>query len=58
MKTTAPIPTKFCRVTKNIKYTLLVVQIRAQQIQYGGRQQSWKINKLSYLSNHLTDFKA
>jgi len=55
VETTEPIPTTFCTVIKTAKYSSWVVQISDQQIQYGARPPSWKIEKSPYLSNGLTD---
>ena len=51
IKTTAPIPIKFCKGIKTTKYTSWVVQARAKQIQDGGRRLFWKIEKSPYLSD-------
>ena len=40
IETTAPIPTKFCAVTKTNKYSSWVVQIHVTQIQDGKRSTS------------------
>ena len=55
VETTAPIPTKFCTLTKTNKYSLWVVQIHVKQIQDGGRPPSWKIKNRPYLRKRSTD---
>jgi len=45
IKTTALIITKFCTMIETHKYLLLVLQMCAKRIQYGGRPSSWKIEK-------------
>jgi len=56
IETTSSIVTKFCTVIKTTKHSLRVVQISPKQIQGGERSPSWKIEKLRYLKNILTDF--
>jgi len=56
VKTTALIPTKFCTTIETTKYSSWLVQIRARQIQDGGRPPFWKTVKSRYLHNHLTYF--
>jgi len=46
IKTTAPIPTRFCTVIKTTKCPSCVVQTHAQQIQDGGRPPYWKNRKI------------
>ena len=57
IKTTAPIPTKFCKVIKTSKCPSWVVPTRVKQIQDGGRPPSWKIENRPYLRNGSTDFR-
>ena len=49
VKTTALIPTKFCTTIETTKYSSWLVQIRARQIQDGGRPPFWKTVKSRYL---------
>jgi len=53
IKTTAPIPTKFCTVINTTKCLSWVVPTHALQIQDGGRPQSWKKSKHCCISAEL-----
>ena len=46
IKTTEPIPTKFCTAIKTTKCPSWVVRTHAQQLQDGGRPPSWKSRKI------------
>ena len=56
IKTTAWIQPNLHISIRTTKYASWVIQKRGKQIQDGGRQPSWKIEKSWYLSNSLTDF--
>jgi len=55
IETAALIPAKFCTRKKSAKYSSHVVQKLVQEIQDGGQQSYWKINKLPHLRNGLTN---